>query len=182
MFRLSMVLMIVALVCGLTLALINLQTAPVIAQQKQALLERSLRAVLAADHFEKYEGTITYYEALDKDGVVLGWCLPLAARGYGGAIQVLAGVDVTGVITGVTVLEHRETPGLGAKIVAIAAGETEPAFLKQFKGKKNDGLILSKVNAAGSVQAITGATISSKAVLNSVREGVGIFLKDKLVL
>jgi electron transport complex protein RnfG len=96
-------------------------------------------------------------------------------------IRLLAGVDVNGLLTGVTVLEHRETPGLGAQIAHIAYGESEPAFLAQFKGKTADGLVLGKAEGQGSVQAITGATISSQAVLNSVREGLEAFLKDRLV-
>ncbi|MCP4650598.1 MAG: RnfABCDGE type electron transport complex subunit G [PVC group bacterium] len=180
MLRLSGALLIVAMVCALTLALIYKQTAPVIEKQKQMLLERSLKAVLEADSYEKQEEKgLEYYEAYSRDGSQLGWCLPLTSKGYGGNMQLLVGVDNTGDITGVSVLEHKETPGLGSKIVEKSRKETEAPFLKQFKSKNAENLMLVKGKSSTNIQAITGATISSKAVTDGVREGVKEFLKAK---
>ena len=86
MLRLSSALLIIALCCALTLAVIYHVTAPRIETQKQVLLERSLKAVLDAYSYEKYENGIIYYEAFDEDRILLGWCLPLSSKGYGGDI------------------------------------------------------------------------------------------------
>lgn len=179
MLRLSFTLFCVALCCGLILAFIYHHTAPVIEKQKQILLEQSLNSVLTADKYEKYQNGMVYYEALNDKDVVVGWCLPLGAKGYGGDIQLLVGVDINGKITGVKVLEHKETPGLGSQINEIGYKQTEPEFLKRFKGKKTIDLVLIKGQTQNNIQAITGATISSKAVLDTVKEGIEQFLEVK---
>ncbi|MBU1043717.1 MAG: RnfABCDGE type electron transport complex subunit G [Candidatus Omnitrophica bacterium] len=179
MFRLSMSLFAVALICALTLALIYQKTSPVIEQQKQMLLERSLQSVLPADSYQKQEGEILYYEAKNAQNNLIGWALPLSGKGYGGNIQLLVGVDTKENITGVQVLEHSETPGLGSKINEIEYKQTEAKFLKQFKDKNIQDIVLIKGKTDKNIQAITGATISSKAVVDGVRQGVDAFLKSK---
>ncbi|MFH2137974.1 MAG: RnfABCDGE type electron transport complex subunit G [Candidatus Omnitrophota bacterium] len=179
MLRLSGALLAVAMVCALILALMYKQTAPVIEKQKQMLLERSLKSVLEADSYKKQEGDIEYFNAYDKDGGLVGWCLPMTSKGYGGKMQLLAGVDLNGRITGVNVLEQNETPGLGSKILEKERDEPEAPFLAQFKQKKAEELILVKGQTTTNIQAITGATISSKAVSEGVRKGVEAFFKNK---
>lgn len=177
MFRLSMSLFAVALVCALTLALIYQKTAPIIEQQKQMLLEKSLQYVLAADSYQKHEGDMLYYEAKNTQGDIIGWALPLSGKGYGGNIQLLVGVDINQNISGVQVLGHAETPGLGSKINEIEYKQTESKFLKQFKTKNIQDIVLIKGQTDKNIQAITGATISSKAVVEAVRLGIDKFLK-----
>ena len=179
MFKLSMSLLVVAFVCALTLALIYQQTAPVIEQQKQMLLEKSLQSVITADSYEKKEENGLCYEAKDSQGKIIGWGLPLSGKGYGGQIQMLVGVDKSGKITGIKVLEHNETPGLGSKINEIEYQQTEAKFLKQFKDKPIEDVILIKGSTEKNIQAITGATISSKAVVDAVQKGVKDFLKER---
>ncbi len=179
MLRLSMALLTVAFVCALTLALIYQKTAPVIEKQKQMLLERSLQSVLKADSYSKQEGDIIYYEAKNGKDNIIGWALPLSGKGYGGDIQLLVGVDIKENITGVQVLEHSETPGLGSKINEIEYKQTESKFLKQFQGKNIENIILTKNKTENNIQAITGATISSKAVVDQIRLGIGEFLKTR---
>lgn len=181
MFRLSMSLFAVALVCALTLALIYQKTAPIIEQQKQMLLEKSLQYVLAADSYKKHEGDMLYYEAKNTQGDIIGWALPLSGKGYGGNIQLLVGVDINENISGVQVLGHSETPGLGSKINEIEYKQTESKFLKQFKTKNIQDIVLIKGQTDKNIQAITGATISSKAVVEAVRLGIDKFLKTREV-
>ncbi len=176
MIRLSGVLCLIALVCGTILAVMFYHTSPVIEHQKQIVLERSLQSVIAAERYEKKEDGTIYYEALDKNGTLIGWGVPLSGKGYGGTIRLLAGVDVSGVITGVKVLEHSETPGLGSKINEKGYKQTESAFLRQFAGKKIADIVLVKGATANNIQAITGATISSRAVVDGVRKGVEEFI------
>jgi len=95
--------------------------------------------------------------------------------GYGGTIKLMVGVDKTGKITGVEVLLHRETPGLGAKI-------EKEEFKKQFIGKslKNSKFLLKKYG--GDIDQITGATISSRAFTAAIKKGLTLFkeyLKEK---
>jgi len=180
MLRLSGALLVMAMVCALTLAVIYRITAPVIEEQRQLLLERSLKSVLKAQSYhKKKQEDNTYYEAQDEKGNVIGWCLPLTAQGYGGQLQILAGTNTDGKLTGVMILEHKETPGLGSKINELGYKQTEPAFLKQFKGKKIQDIVLVKSQTNTNIQAITGATVSSKAVTDGVRKEVEEFLKKR---
>ncbi len=80
--------------------------------------------------------------------------------GYGGSIAIMVGFDPEGTITGTAVLSHTETPGLGAKM-------TEPSFRDQFNGMTvGNGLAVTK--DGGEVDAITAATITSRAFCDAV--------------
>jgi Predicted NADH:ubiquinone oxidoreductase, subunit RnfG len=83
----------------------------------------------------------------------------------------LVGFDFKGEIKGIKILSQEETPGLGAKIDEIKFGEKKPWFLQQFEGRLAGELDLRDI------QAITGATISSKAVLEGVKNSVSDFLE-----
>ena len=181
MLRLSGTLLLAALVCGLILAVVYKVTSPVIAEQKQILLEKSLQSVLPADSYRKNATAAEqeFYEAQNKDGEIAGWCLPISSKGYGGAIKLMVGVNKNGTINGIQVLEHNETPGLGSKICEIGYKQTEPAFLAQFKGKNIKDIKLVKKKTDTNIEAITGATISSKAVVDGVQKGVSEFLKTR---
>ncbi|MFA5113679.1 MAG: FMN-binding protein [Candidatus Margulisiibacteriota bacterium] len=90
-----------------------------------------------------------------------GRAVAVKARGYGGEIELLVGIDAKGVVSGLKVLNHRETPGLGANI-------TGTKFLGQFKGKKAG----DRLEAKKDIDAISGATISSRAVCFGVKEAL----------
>ncbi len=178
MLKLSSALLALAFGCALTLALIYQKTAPLIEKQRELKLKRSLKAVLKADSYKKHEGPPVYFEALAEDGRILGWCLEMVTRGYGGKIYFLVGVNSQTRITGIKILEHRETPGLGSKISEIEYKQTEALFLMQFKNKSIEDLVLVKKKTDKNIQAITGATISSKALVDGVREGVKNFRQE----
>jgi electron transport complex protein RnfG len=99
-------------------------------------------------------------------------------RGYGGTIEIVVGVDPTGEsITGVRITQHSETPGLGANLVQVKPGEDEPWFLKQFRG-----LTVGRVSlraSGGPIDAITAATISSRAVTDAVQAGFEEFVRAR---
>ncbi len=88
-------------------------------------------------------------------GDLIGYGMFVAPKGYGGAIEMLVGIDATGNVSGAQILSHSETPGLGAKA-------QEPAFIEQFIGVNSDNASAFKLDA------ISGATITSKAVMNGV--------------
>jgi len=103
---------------------------------------------------------VLYYRALDSSGNVVGYVFFRTQPGSQGMIVVAGGVDSTfSTLTGMKVMKHSETPGMGAKIV-------EPEFTDQFKNIAMADLMLSK--KGGKIDAISGATISSQAVVDAL--------------
>lgn len=118
----------------------------------------------------KQERTVIYpvFQVKHK-GEVAGWVVKAAGQGYSGRIELLLGLNPRGdTITGLFVLEQTETPGLGNKI-------TFPVWLSQFTGRKiTSPLVVVKgaSTEAGGIDAITGATISSKAVVRIIKRTI----------
>jgi len=167
--------LILAAICfaaALVLALTYRVTKPAIAARAEEEEREALRLVLpdADDFVRKGRDGAEYYEGY-RDKRAVGYCIRAFGNGYGGYFRGMVGIDRSGVIQGLLVLEHQETPGLGAKIGEVRPGEKDAWFLRQFKGK--DGATVSM----GDIDAVTGATISSRAVVDAVREAVGEFMK-----
>ncbi len=104
-------------------------------------------------------------------------------KGYSGPIEIVVAMDESGEkIAGVRIKSHSETPGLGANAVQIKYGEIEPWFLAQFSGLSPEEAFLKRDDANGAVDAITAATITSRAVADGVREAAEDFgrIKDEL--
>jgi electron transport complex protein RnfG len=94
-----------------------------------------------------------------KDGKTFEVAYSAAAKGYHGPIEVMVGVDPEGTLTGISIMTHTETPGLGARIV-------EPEFTEQFAGLD---LETTKLSAeGGKVDAVSGATFSTLGVITAV--------------
>jgi electron transport complex protein RnfG len=91
------------------------------------------------------------------DGKVVGHCVTVTPRGYGGTIELVAGITNDGQLKAIRILSHSETPGLGAKSVL-------PDFYGQFKDSDKITVVKRKPDAPGEIQAISGATITSNAV------------------
>lgn len=167
-------LMIICLAASLVLAVTYKITLPAIQAQKANQEQQAFKQILPqADKFlEGQTGRFTYYEGFkNKDRV--GCVLKVKAKGYAGNIDMLVGIDSRGAIQAVEVLSQQETPGLGSRITEIRQAEGKPWFLEQFKGKIAADLKMSDI------QAITGATISSKAVLEGIKGEVEAFLAAK---
>jgi electron transport complex protein RnfG len=97
----------------------------------------------------------------------------LRAEERSGLITLMFGTNSDGAVTGLRVLSHTETPGLGAKIATTQ-------FRDQFKNRRPEQLILKKDDpAGGQINAITGATISSRVVTNATRSTLESFNKEK---
>jgi electron transport complex protein RnfG len=138
-------------------------------QEKQAL-----KAVLpqAAD-FEPVTGdqvdadgepVVLYFRGVDSSGNVVGYAFRNTQPGAQGLVEVLGGVSADfSTVTGMEVMSHSETPGLGAKII-------EPAFKSQFLNLPVADMSLS--SGGGKVDAISGATISSVTVVNALHTGI----------
>ncbi len=161
----ALVLFLITAVVAALLAGANLLTEDKIAQNSALAEQEALKEVIAAQSFEPTDGLALLelpevvsaaYVALDGNSVV-GYCFKVIPTGYGGAIEVIYGVDTSLAITGVSILSHGETAGLGANIV-------KEDFRNQFKGKTAVVGAAKSAPKADEIQALSGATISSKAI------------------
>lgn len=162
-------LFIICLVSTALLGLTNEVTAPIISNLAAEAEVESRKEVFpdAADFKEvETKDDASIVAALDENGSTIGYVIVnVGEGGYGGDISVMTGVTVEGTVTGVKVLNHNETPGLGAK-------SKNEDFRDQFKGLVS-GITVSKEKATGnSIKAITGATKTSTAVANAVNDAI----------
>ena len=114
-------------------------------------------------------GSMSCVEYYDRDsGELLGYCVFVTTnKGYGGPIRVIVAISPEGDrVLGVRIGTHSETPGLGANMTEVRYGEGEPWFLAQFKDRRYPELRLKK--DGGALDAITAATITSRAVVVAV--------------
>ena len=175
--KMVVVLTIVGLLSGGFLTAVYQKTAPEIERQAQESLRRAIFVVLpeAVDYQEVRLAEDVLYQGLDKKGRQIGWAFLAEGSGFQGEIKLMVGMDQDlNKLQNIEVLESIETPGLGGRI-------TEDDFKRQFQGlnmKKKIKLIKGArpkhVDAPGrvSVQAITGATISSKAIVEIIEQRV----------
>jgi len=160
-----LILTIITSLSGYLLAYVYKVTKPAIEKQ-QKIEEDNINKEIFPDGVEFCEvetKNIKYISVLDNEGKEIGKIFTTTSPGYGGDIKIKIGVDEDLKIKGVKILQHNETPGLGAKI-------TEKNFLSQFDGKRKEEIYLKKDKSEGEIDAITGATISSKAVTEGVRK------------
>ena len=109
-----------------------------------------------------------------KDSVVVGYAITTYTRnGFSGNITLMAGFKPDGTIVNTTVLEHKETPGLGTKM-------TQPGFKDQFMGKNPSDFKLTVKKDGGPVDAITAATISSRAFCDAVQRAYNTLQKGEM--
>ena len=105
----------------------------------------------------------------DKSGKEIGYVITSTSKeGYGGEIQISVGVSMDGTVTGIEILSINETAGLGMQA-------TEPAFKKQFADVKTDKFVVKKDDPKGNVDALSGASITTRAVTNAVNAGLSYF-------
>ncbi len=108
-----------------------------------------------------------YYTGKDAAGEAAGYIFETAANGYDGLVLVNTAVDNKGIITGVKVVATNDTPGLGTKV-------KDAGFVNQFIGKSIK-VNLTATADENSVQTITGATLSSSAVVNAVNTALELY-------
>ncbi|MDP2913572.1 MAG: RnfABCDGE type electron transport complex subunit G [Candidatus Omnitrophota bacterium] len=173
LIKFGLILGVICLAATLVLAVTYEITKPKIEQQMKMEIEAALKTIIPeADSFtEKKVDDIDYFEAT-KNAILAGYCIKAVGTGYSGYMRIVVGIDTAGTIKGVKVLEHQETPGLGSKINEIRRGEKDAWFLRQFIGRQGKAVAIKK-----DIDAITGATISSKAVTDAIRDTVLEFLQ-----
>lgn len=164
-FKIAMNLAMTCFISGAIIAGTYTITEPAAhAQRIKAKNDAMRELVKDAEVFKAVEGKEGWYIA-EKGGKAIAFVVPAVGKGYAGAIEMLAGVTMDGKLIDYKVLKHAETPGLGDKMV-------EPKFRKQFAGKTPADLEVVKVPTDKNIQALTGATITSRAVTKGVREAI----------
>ena len=165
------VLLIITAIAAALLGAVESITAPAIAEQNAKTQAAAMQAVFAdAEEFAAVEGfeptgkIVAVYEAI-AGGEVSGYVINVKPDGFGGGIDTMVGIANDGTITGLKVLSHSETPGLGAKA-------TEDSFQSQFAGKSGN---VAVTKDGGEINSITSATITSRAVANGANEALQWF-------
>ena len=168
----GLILMIVCVIAAVSLAYTYSKTKPLIDKRAAEIAEKTKREVLPGVYSfkEVVKDKQTFYIGYDKKGNKIGTVVKISTRGYGGPIEMMVGIKNNGTVSGVNILSHLETPGLGAKI-------ENKEFIEQFNGKRLAEIILKKDDCNGEIDAITAATISSRAVTDGVKEATKLIEK-----
>lgn len=168
-------LFVICAIVTLLLAVTNSVTAPKIAELQIETENKTKIAVLSvANEFSDAETVsldgvdYTYYTGFDADKNIVGYVFTTSSKGYGGDIVTMVGVKADGTISGMDFLSISETAGLGMN------ADTDD-FKNQFVGKFGEIGINKNAPAENEIQALTGATITSKAVTNAVNIALELF-------
>ena len=165
-FQITLNLTAACFISGAIIAGTYFFTAPIAAQKAIETQNNTMKAMVQnADGFKVISGKTGWYAAT-KDGKLIAYVIPGETKGYGGTIKMLVAVSTDGKVIDYEILTSNETPGLGDN------ASKEP-FKKQFQGKTSDELVVTKdPSNTKNIQAMTGATISSRAVTKGVKESV----------
>lgn len=180
-FQYAVTLAVICLAASGLLSVVFNMTHPRIIYQQTQEEQMSLKDVLPkADSFEpvKEADKVVYYKALDNKNKIVGYAFKAFKKGYSSDIVTMVGIDTNGVIDHIKILSQNETPGLGTRITEVIQKYTvwdillkkakvskaveQSWFQGQFNGK-------NVANLYGSVNTISGATISSRAVIDSIQ-------------
>lgn len=158
---------LLAFVNGITQPLITENSKKTADEAKSVLLPEATLFTDATDENGK-----TYSIATSGETTV-GYVFTTSAAGYGGAIEVMTGINTDGVVTGITILTINETPGLGMNA-------QKDSFTSQYDGKTGPFNVIKNSQAGDNdIIALTSATISSKAVTAAVNEAVEMYAAIK---
>lgn len=162
----TVILTLICVISAAGLAFTNDLTAERVAGLAKKAEESAMTRIVAAEKYESATVTVnevehTYYKASGEG--VNAYIFTNSANGYGGQVKVMTGIDFDGKIIAIEVLSAAdETPGLGQNVAKLS-------FWEQFKN------LSGETTVGGNVQAVTGATYSSKAVCECVNEALDLF-------
>ncbi len=178
------VLFLVAAIAGLALGAVYNLTKEPIEKAKKAKIENAIKVVLpdfdelrSAYKIMSYDGnkskdSLTFYDAY-KEGEYVGSAIDTyTMKGFSGLIKLMVGLEPDGTIYNISVLEHKETPGLGTKMA-------EPKFKDQFENKNPATFDIKVTKDGGEIDAITAATISSRAFSDATERAYLTFEQNK---
>lgn len=175
--KLGLTLFVITAATGLILGAAYKVTEKPIEQAQMRQRQDAMRVALPSGEVFKVKdmdlpegGSVTEVNEAYAGDKLIGYDISVSTTGYGGAIDMIVGVLNGGRVAGISIISHSETPGLGANA-------TKPAFSGQFEGKSSPKLEVVKVAPSrdDEIQAISGATITSKAVTKGVNEALDLY-------
>jgi electron transport complex protein RnfG len=177
--KIALNLVVIYVIGGLILAAVYAKTSPIMYRNAEEQKKQALKGLIPdADKIEKmgdwsiHDKHAEYFIAKKGDETI-GYIVQSFGKGYSSYINTLIAVDKDFKVQKINILGHAETPGLGDEI-------EEDSFKGQFKNKDLDHLKVLKTDTTEYIQAISGATISSRAVTeDAVKNGVK-FLMEKV--
>ncbi len=169
----TIVLAVICIAVTLALSSTNLLTAKKIEALAIETQNKAMAKLIEADEYAQHTATTSFgnvtYNTAEKDGKTAGLIFVTEANGYGGAISVMTAVDMDGKVIAIEILAaDDETPGLGQNV-------TKPDWYSQFSGLKDDITVIKGGTANtenNEINAVTGATISSRAVTTAVNQAL----------
>ncbi|MCF6171810.1 MAG: RnfABCDGE type electron transport complex subunit G [Bacteroidales bacterium] len=175
-------LFLVAAIAAFALGGVFILTKEPIAIAKQKKLEAAIKAVLPDfDTIQKAmvkdadgDDSLTFYYASRDDKLVGAAVKTYTMKGFSGKIELMVGILEDGTINNTAVLSHKETPGLGDKMDIKKSD-----FSVQFRGKNPATFRLKVEKDGGDVDAITAATISSRAFCDAVKRAYDTFERQE---
>ncbi|MGN1375337.1 MAG: RnfABCDGE type electron transport complex subunit G [Prevotella sp.] len=178
-----LVLVGVALITGCILAYVNHITEAPIKEQAVKTLAEGIKSVMGGvelsvakddtvkQNIEGKETVFVVHKVVDKNNSDLGCAIESTTGGFGGDLKLLVGFDTTGNILGYTILQHAETPGLGAKADQWFQKDGKGSIIGKNPGKDN----LTVKKDGGDIDAITASTITSRAFLLAVTQAYNAY-------
>lgn len=179
--KLIIVLVLICAVAGCLLAWVQKVTYGPIQETEKRVKNEAMKEVLPehdndplSDQVEITDGDKLWIFNIAKKGeTYVGAAFEsTTAKGYGGNITIMAGVNADGKIEALKILKQKETPGLGAKI-------TDPEWRAQFAGKDIESTVWSVKKDQGDIDQITAATISSRAVTEAIKDGLHVYTRNR---
>lgn len=158
--RVGGILLLICALIALMLAGVHKLTKDTIAAHKTEKINNAIGAIFADSTSsettvpEGHTQVLTAYIVTKNDAIV-GHCYTVSANGFGGAVELMVGIDATGKLCGVEVIEHSETSGIGSNVLT-------QNYLSRYFGKQGS------LTLGTDIDAHTGATVTSKAVLSGV--------------
>ena len=167
MARLILILFVISVVTSLLLGLVDYITRDIIEANTAEQTREAMGAALVADEYVPvtYSGgdpLVTAVHEARTDGQSTGYVVEVAPSGFGGTINMVVGVDLDGLVTGVSIVTMSETSGLGTNA-------NQSSFRDQYIGQ---GGTLAVTKDGGTIDALTGATVTSRAVTDGVNAAI----------
>ena len=164
--KIALNLMFACMISGLMIAAVFAFTNKT-AERKAVELKNEIIGSLVKDADEvTVLDTNEEWHVAKKAGETIAYIVPASSKGYGGSIELLVAVAMDGSVLNYKIVKHNETPGLGDKA-------TKSDFISQYIGKTKDHLVVTKdPSDTEDIMAISGATITSRAVTKAVAEAV----------
>ena len=181
LFNMFVALFVICVVAGGVLGVVYNATKDPIAAAETAKRTEAIKNVLP--EFNELKETkvksamedidIPFYLAYNADSTFIGAAVEtFTNKGFSGNVSLMIGILADGTINNISVLQHAETPGLGSKM-------TEPSFKDQFNEKNPASFNFKVKKDGGDVDAITAATISSRAFCDAVNRALSTFENNK---